>query len=264
MSIIPKKSDSVIESFTIAIAKVTSAAENFSKSTGERQAALIAVGISIADLKTAFEVLPTVARPEASWKAYIKKSAPDLGLGFRSARQADNYIKLVKDYQTIPEKIRQEKLGLCGSYRELRATIDQILRPKATRATRFENYEKLVRRIRSLTAKAILIAPANLKAALENADKNLAAAVPSATEDKAALDVAKPFLPENVGEIAELLGGKTALGRAVGKQNAHASYWVRKNKLPAEHIPVLIATLVVKGFQPDLSRIPKIAEKPAA
>jgi hypothetical protein len=67
------------------------------------------------------------------------------------------------------------------------------------------------------------------------------------------------FKPKDVREIATAIGGQTALGKAVGKENGHASYWVRQNKFPADLMPKLVEAFAHKGQKLDLSQIQKPA-----
>ena len=66
------------------------------------------------------------------------------------------------------------------------------------------------------------------------------------------------FTPKDVKEIAQQLGSKSALGRAVGKSSKHADYWVKVNKFPAKLKPKLVKAFNEKGQALDLSLIATI------
>jgi DNA-binding transcriptional regulator YdaS (Cro superfamily) len=55
-------------------------------------------------------------------------------------------------------------------------------------------------------------------------------------------------------EAVRIAGGQTALGKAIGKSQAHVSNWIAKRKLPAEMVlPVERATGVSRhDLRPDI------------
>ncbi len=253
---------SELECFSEAETTLGIASKTFSQTTIGRQGALIAVCDGIETLKVAFEDLPKSERPEPTWQKYIKKAAPQLGLGFSTARQADNYIKLGKDFKMVSAKDRQEKLSQCCSYREMHSAIGKILQPKPVTITKTIEFRKLVSKICKLTQQAASISPTEHKKLFQQLLAGLEGVKPpEPTNGSSAAKALKVFTPSTVREISDSLGGQTALGRSVGKENAHASYWVRTNALPELVQEKLVQVFKKKGFELDLRMIKATANR---
>jgi hypothetical protein len=242
------------EHFTHAEAQVSLTARQYNATTASRQQSLLLLCRGLGELKLAYTKLPAQERPEETWREYVAKSARELGLGFRTARQADLYIKLGKEFDQVPEAVHGQKLAGCSSYREIRQALDRLNQPPSNPPTT-QAFGQLVSRFLKMAERVAGQAPTPSKSVIEQAVGALRTVLLQATDTTSSENHLMLFRPKTVAEIADLLGGKTALGRAVGKENGHASYWVRTNRFPTNLRSQLVQAVKGKRRELDLSLI---------
>lgn len=229
---------------------VGAATKRYTATVEEQRDALLELCDGMGALKSEFETLPKQIRPEPTWQKYVASCAPKLGLTFRTARQADLYIALGKDYKAMPKDAQDECLNNCSTYREMRAAIDNWRASRAGEKPKPSPYDKLLDRACGIISRAAKVAPEEHKVRLKQCHSLLIALTAESPKK-----VEQTYKPDSVRALAADLGGQTALGRSVGKQNGHASYWVRSNRIPQWTVPLLTDIYHSKGVSIDLSSI---------
>ncbi len=254
-----------------AEAQLAIAAEEYTNTGGAQFGSLMKVSEKLTKLKEAYKKTPKHERPERTWKKFVKIISARYKLTFKSARMADLCIALGKDINALG---REKVIELVpdGSYRGVRSAVNALI--GKSDAKPISATSLLLRAIKGVAAaEKLLFADAQsqagqIKVALQELYDSLKADQPAPEDGTAApktiLSTLKgsTFKPKTVKEIADFLGGKTALGRAVGKKDSHAHYWVNANKFPTELRPMLVKEFHDKDRDLDLSLIEKTG-KPA-
>lgn len=251
--------------------------------------ALVQLSEKLASVKNAFKKTPWAQRPVKlkSWGKYSRTLSERYGLNFATREMANNYVRLHSDILEAGGVEKVKALAPDGSYRSVTSAVRKLLgksAPKKAAKTEPSTEVKTATDCLRRALEEILAAEeieANslkfkeIKSALQaligngvdaqkpSAEIKLATpGLPPPTSKKVenAEDESHPkmqqFKPTCVAQIAEALGGQSALSRAAQKKgNGHAAFWVKNNKFPMALRPLLIEVFHKLGQTLDMTQI---------
>ena len=270
--------ENIPQALVDAEAQLALASKKF-KETGETHlGSLVMVCASCKKLKLAYKQTPKHKRPASTWVKYVSLLKERKILDFTSARMADLCIALDKDLQKVDlEKVKE--LAPDGGYGSVRSAVNTLVGKPQAKKLKKSAAQCLDCAIKEIEAAKELLPDAtaelhSIKAAIQKliagsqnvsdpADTANPPALVAPPERQQKLTKADPcavakatFTPRTVKEIAQQLGSKSALGRAVGKSSKHADYWAEVNKFPVKLRRKLVKAFNKKGQTLDLSLIP--------